>query len=144
MRPRLAEPLRAGTARVDHELERSGPPAAARRLMHREVPAQEELPTLRHLDRQELTRPRALGDLGRDEGDRVVRAELARRQDLGANAFHTASPATDAVASANERRDCAAPPLASAWCSWIERGSLGPPTERLDAAHGREHAGQAW
>ena len=85
--------------RIDDELERSRPPTATRSLVDRAVPAQHELPSLGHRDRQELTGTGPLGDLRRDERDRLIHAHLPAGQDLGAGALHADASATPAASS---------------------------------------------
>src|SRR4029453_6426256 len=95
-----SEPARARARCGGHdEFERSGPATPARRLGDREVSPEHELPALGHRDREELTGPGALGDLRRDQGDRLVDADLPAGQDLGARALHAEASATPAASS---------------------------------------------
>ena len=117
-------------ARIHDEFERARPAAPARRLMDREVPAQHEVAVLGHRDGDELAGTGTLGDLGRDERERLVGAEAAGRQDLGADALHAAGPSASAgdsaaAAASNVSRTWEGRSAAAAWCSWIDRGSVG-------------------
>src|SRR5687768_739856 len=121
------EPRRPGPERVDHELQGSRPPAAARRVVDRQVPPQEEVPARGHLDGDELPRPRFLRDLGCDDGELVIGAELARREHLGADPLHAAPPPrARARLASNPKRSWTGRARAPAWCSWIESGSVAP------------------
>src|SRR5438128_7097306 len=94
--------------------------------MDREVTTEDERSTFRHRDREELTGACTFADLGSHQGDRLVDADLARRQDLRASAFHADAPATPA-ASSNVSRTWIGPSRATAWCSWIDIGTVGSP-----------------
>ena len=131
-----------GPARIDDELEGAGPTTASRCLMHGEMSAQQELSSLRHLDRQELAGPGALGDLRGDERDGVVRAEPPRRRISARTRFIRPRPTTDAAASANESRDLRGAPARSLVVLLQRRRLAGTAAERLDASHRREDAGE--
>ena len=118
-------------------------PAATRRLMDREVPANPERPAGRHRDRDELPRTDAFGDLGRDEeGDRVVRA--MRSAPSARTRFDAASRSSDpinvAAAGPSPRREYvrAAPAASGATPGLPER--LDPP-QRGKRRAGASYAG---
>ena len=78
---------------IEDELERARPAAPAGGLVDREVAPEHERPVAGHPDRDELPRPRPLGDLGSHERERVIRAAPAGVQDLGSDASHAPTSA---------------------------------------------------
>ena len=121
------EPRRPRPRGIDHELQRARPPPATGRVVDREMAPEQELPSLRHLDGDELSRPRLLGDLGRHDRELVIRPELARREHLGADALHaTPVPRARAWPASKPSRSWTGRALTPAWCSWIDLGSVVP------------------
>ena len=104
------QPQPPGAGGIDHELQGARPASAARCVVDREMAPKQELPALGHLDGDELPGPRLLGDLGRDDRQLVVGADLARREHLGADALHATPPPR-----------ARARPTSKPSCSWTGR-----------------------
>src|SRR4029450_11480713 len=153
----LREPTRpATTTRIEHELEGAGPPPPARRLVDREGAPQQGGAALGHRDRDELPGTDPFRHLGRDDRDRVVRADALGVQDLRADAPNGPASRTPGIRTPPRRGrggrsdvpGTRPPPAAgggpkisrswtataasaAAWCSCSERGS--PRSPRADS-----------